>query len=144
MKNIRNMIITCVFILMCSNSVVAVSNKPFTKIPDFKWILTSSATNGKDVIETYFDVKNFKMLDGYRIYWEKFTKKSNGEIFYLKYAIDCNRQIKTLMGGIIYNINGYAINNVEGFTDTNFKMAPEWENVDLLNDKTAQKACIYK
>ena len=48
------------------------------------------------------------------------------------------------MGGLHYNVNGYLILNIEGYNETNFKSAPEWENVNILSDKTAQNVCIDK
>lgn len=143
MKKIKNISIIAIFTLMCSCVVFAASSKPFAKIPNFNWILTDSVYSEEGIINTYIDKNNYKKLGNYNIYWEKF-EKSNGEKLIAKYAIDCNRKIRTLMGGLTYNVNGYLILNIEGYNETNFKSASEWDNINILNDKTAQNVCIDK
>lgn len=143
MNKIKNISIIVIFTLVCSCAVFAASSKPFVKIPNFNWILTDSVYSEEGIINTYIDKNNAKKIENYNIYWEKF-EKSSGDKLIAKYAIDCNRKIRTLMGGLHYNVNGYLILNIEGYNKTNFKSAPEWENVNILSDKTAQNVCIDK
>lgn len=140
MKNIKSLIFIFFILFITKSCAVAISSSPFLKIPQFNWILTNSVNSEGVIIKTYLDNKNLKTIGNYKIYWEKY-EKSTGEKILAKNAVDCKRGIQTFMGGISYNVNGYVLENVEAFTEQNFKAAPEWEKIDFFNNKTIQKVC---
>lgn len=117
--------------------------KEFTKLPAFNWVLVTSGVTEDGTIKAYLDTKNLKTVDNkYKIYWEKFEQGAKGKMIG-KYAIDCGRNIRTLMGGIQYNVNDYVLLNVEEYTENNFKTAADWEYVSS-QDLIAKKVCSCK
>ena len=117
--------------------------KEFAKLPTFNWVLVTSVVTEDGTIKSYLDTKNLKKVDNkYKIYWQKFEQGAKGKIIG-KYAIDCDRNIRTLLGGVQYNVNDYVLLNVEEYTENNFKTAVDWEYVSS-QDLIAKKVCSYK
>ena len=124
-------------ILICTSKQVIA--KAFTKLPTFNWILVTS--NGG--VNGYIDTNNIKTIDNkYKIYWSKYEQGIKGKLI-TRQAIDCDRKITTILGGVQYNVNNYVVLDVEEYNEYNFKSATEWEYVSP-NDMLAQKICQQK